>query len=54
MGDNGAMEVTPEERRQLEDALAEFEGLDPADLPDPAARLADLLGRLLDPPEGDS
>ncbi|HLT95281.1 MAG TPA: hypothetical protein VK070_00695 [Acidimicrobiia bacterium] len=48
------MEVTPEERRQLEEALAEFETLDPAELPDPAARLADLLGRLLDPPEGET
>lgn len=43
------MEVTPEEREDLEAALAELERLDPADLPGPAARLADLLGRLLDP-----
>ncbi len=43
------MEVTPEERENLEAALAELESLDPAELPEPAARLADLLGRLLDP-----
>lgn len=46
----GPMEVSPEERRRLEEALAELETLDPADLPGPAARLADLLSRLLDPP----
>ncbi|MGH8912613.1 MAG: hypothetical protein ACRDVD_08880 [Acidimicrobiia bacterium] len=53
MGDviMAAMEVTSEERQHLEEALAELESLDPADLPGPAARLADLLGRLLDPPE---
>lgn len=45
------MEVTPEERLRLEEALAELEELDPADLPAPAARLADLLGHLLDPSE---
>lgn len=46
------MEVTPEERQSLEEALARLEELDPAQLPDPAARLAELLERLLDPPEG--
>lgn len=45
------MQVTPEERSRLEQALAELEQLDPADLPDPATRLAELLGRLLDPDE---
>lgn len=45
------MEVTPEERRRLEEALARLDELDPADIPDPAARLADLLERLLDPTE---
>lgn len=54
MGDNGPMEVTPEERRRLEEALDEIEALDPADLPAPAARLADLLSALLDPPEASS
>ena len=47
----GSMEVTPSEREELERALAELAGLDPADLPEPASRLADLLARLLDPPE---
>lgn len=45
------MDVTSEERRDLEDALAELETLDPADLPGPAARLADLLSRMLDAAE---
>lgn len=54
MGDNAAMEVSPEERQSLEAALAELDGLDPADLPDPAARLADLLGRMLDAAEGEA
>lgn len=45
------MEVTFEERRHLEEALAELETLDPAELPGPAARLADLLSKLLDPPD---
>lgn len=44
------MEVTPEERQHLEEALARLEELDPAEVPDPATRLADLLERLLDPP----
>lgn len=54
MGDNDVMEVTPEERQRLEEALAELEALDPADLPDPASRLAGLLESLLDPPEGET
>lgn len=45
------MEVTPTEREELEQALAALEGIDPADLPEPASRLAELLARLLDPPE---
>ena len=45
------MEVTPEERQRLEEARAELETLDPAELPGPAARLADLLSRMLDPGE---
>lgn len=48
MGDNGGMDVTPQERRQIEEALAELDTLDPADLPEAASKLADLLGRLLD------
>lgn len=49
--DNGGMDLTPEERSSLEEALAELDTVDPADLPGPAARLADLLSRLLDPTE---
>lgn len=48
MGDNGPMEVTPEERQRLEEALAELEAIDPAELPDPASRLAGLLESLLE------
>lgn len=54
MGDNGRMEVTPEERQRLEEALAELEALDPAKLPAPAARLAGLLEGLLDRSEGEA
>lgn len=50
-GDNGPMEVTPEDSRRIEEELAALDALDPADVPEPAARLADLLGRLLDPPD---
>lgn len=49
--DNASMEVTPAERDDLERALDDLERLDPADLPEPAARLAELLGKLLDPAE---
>ena len=45
------MEVTSQERQDLEQALAALEGLDPAELPEPAARLAEMLARLLDPAE---
>lgn len=45
------MEVSEDDRRALEEALAELEAVDPAELPAPASRLADLLARLLDPPE---
>lgn len=51
MGDNGEMEVTPQERQRLEEALAELEALDPSELPDPASRLAGLLESLLEPDE---
>ncbi|MFP3913565.1 MAG: hypothetical protein ACLFWM_01715 [Actinomycetota bacterium] len=48
------MEVTPEERQRLADALAELEALDPAELPPAASRLAGLLESLLDPSEGEA
>lgn len=50
IGDNDAMEVTPDERQALAEALMALESVDPADLPEPAAHLAELLSDLLDPP----
>lgn len=41
------MEMNDDERRELEEALEALQGLDAADLPEPASRLADLLERLL-------
>ncbi len=51
IGDNGRMELSSEERQALDEALEALAAVDPADVPDPAARLADLLSRLLDPPQ---
>lgn len=48
MGDNPAMDLTQEQIDKLEAALARLEELDPADLPEPAAELANLLGSILD------
>lgn len=45
------MDLTESQIEELEAALAEISELDPASLPEPAARLADLLGRLLDETE---
>lgn len=42
------MNLTMEEIAEIEAALARLEELDPADVPEPAAQLADLLGRMLD------
>ncbi|MFO7299149.1 MAG: hypothetical protein DIU67_003020 [Actinomycetes bacterium] len=42
------MELTPETVAELEELVARIEELDPAEVPEPAARLADLLGRILD------
>lgn len=44
------MDVTPEERQDLERVLSELESVDPADLPEPAARLAALLEAMLERP----
>lgn len=49
MMDNGSMDVTDDERRRLSEILTELESLDPADVPEAAARLAELLERLLEP-----
>ncbi|MGH8945183.1 MAG: hypothetical protein ACRDVL_03440 [Acidimicrobiia bacterium] len=42
------MELTPSQVDEIERALERLETVDPADLPEPAAELADLLSRLLD------
>lgn len=42
------MDLTPEQIEKLEYALARLEELDPADLPEPAAELANLLGSILE------
>ena len=51
LGDNPRMEITQEQVEKLEAALARLEELDPADLPEPAAELANLLGSLLEESE---
>jgi len=42
------MELTQFQVDEIEAALHRLEEVDPADLPEPAAELADLLSRLLD------
>jgi len=42
------MDLTESQIEELETALEELETIDPADLPEPAAQLAELLGRILD------
>jgi len=42
------MDLTESQIGELETALEELETIDPASLPEPAARLADLLSRILD------
>lgn len=42
------MELSQSQVDEIERALQRLEELDPADLPEPAAELADLLSRLLD------
>ena len=51
MGDNPGMDLTPELIEKLEAALARLEELDPSELPEPAAELAGLLGRILEESE---
>jgi hypothetical protein len=45
------MDLTPELIEKLEAALARLEELDPADVPEPAAELAGLLGSILEESE---
>jgi hypothetical protein len=45
------MDINPEQIEKLEAALARLEELDPADVPEPAAELANLLSALLEESE---
>jgi hypothetical protein len=45
------MDLTPEQIEQLEAALARLEELDPSQLPEPAADLANLLSSILEESE---
>lgn len=42
------MEIDEARIQEIEAALEKLEQMDPAELPEPAAELADLLGRLLE------
>ncbi len=42
------MNLSPEQIEEINEALHKLESLDPADLPEPAAELVELLSRLLD------
>lgn len=42
------MEIDQTKVEELEEALARLEQVDPADLPEPAAALASLLGQILE------
>ncbi len=46
------MDLNEDIIRQIEDLLDRLKELDPAELPDPAAQLASLLGDLLEGLEG--
>jgi hypothetical protein len=47
------MDLSPEHVAEIESALRQLEEVDPADLPDLATELADLLHRILDGLERD-
>lgn len=51
VGDNPVMDISEEQLNELEEALQRLSELDPADLPEPASDLADLLSRILDETE---
>lgn len=42
------MDLSREQIEEFEEALSRLEALDPALVPEPAAQLAELLGRILD------
>jgi len=50
----GDMDLSPDQVEEIELMLEKLETLDPADLPEPAAELVDLLARILDDRETDS
>ncbi len=41
------MDLNPEQIAEIEEMLTRLETVDPADLPEPAAELVALLGRIL-------
>jgi len=45
------MDLSPEHIEEIERALEKLEGLDPADLPEPASELVTLLSRILEETE---
>lgn len=47
------MDLTPDQIAEIEEKLTLLETLDPADLPEPAAELVALLGRLLEDEDDD-
>jgi len=48
------MDLTPEQIEEIEAKLAQLETMDPADLPEPAAELVTLLGKILEESEAES
>jgi hypothetical protein len=42
------MDLTESQVREIEEALERLQALDPAEVPEPASQLADLLGSILD------
>ena len=50
IGDNPAMELTPETLEELESPVAQIAKTHQTRVPAPAARIADLLGRTLERP----
>lgn len=48
MRNNQRMDIPEEEISRIEAKLQEIADLDPADLPEPAAELADLLNSILE------
>lgn len=47
------MDISDETITEIEEKLREIAELDPADLPEPAAELAEMLSALLEEVEGD-